>query len=214
MPEVVELESELRILDIDEVAVIAEINKLGGKKIFDGRLETRIFNSVTAEKQQKFRLRWVFGLEFFNNSDGSIVTKPINCTEKCYKIRLPSAQVSGVPTPRRYEEVRQGNYDGNALDLLSTEYQMMGMKMIALDVRERVSYGDSSGRRFEIDRFLRTTTFGDRRLPSMLEIQTTNEELTRKTVLELGYKLNDPHVVDWKLLKIFDYYSKLLVPIT
>ena len=49
---------------------------------------------------------------------------------------------------------------------------------------------------------------GRRALPLMLEVQTCDDRLTTQTVQDLGFELTDPRVVNWKLGRIFDYYSR------
>lgn len=215
MAGIIHYEAELRVLNVDPEDVVKRIENFGGRKLFDGELESRLYETKIVGEPlgttvKKSRLRWYKGVLYIDSS-GEGIHKEVAKTEVIVKTKLEGGSFAGHK-PRRYAEKHEDEQEGNQLDAIGSRYLEMGATLPAWDMRHRTSYIKDIIR-FELDLFYKTKRLGDRRLPLMLEVETPDASLTVKVVSDLGYDLKvqpnptTPFVVDWKLGQIFDYYD-------
>ncbi len=219
----VELESELRVLEVDLSDVISRIKRLGAKKVFDGIITTskleRRESPYYSDMGNNLRVRHErgFGYEFDSGEHTGVRQPLIDHTLVETKIRL-----RGNAVTRNYEQALINSYEGDALDLVVAKLTNPllvppegGHIEYGRDRKSRISFNDAGLIRFELDKLSYVKELcGEVDIPLFLEIQTNDPKLTFRVLRALGYDPNETlhgavekRVGKWGLNEICKYYS-------
>ncbi len=170
-------EIEVKIIEVNRANVEKNLANLGAKKIFDGNIETLLFDfkKRTIVKQKNvLRLR-----------------KEHDKTELTYK------KVHFTPTAKIAEEY---SVEVSSLEIMEKILENLGLSVIESMQKHRVSYTLDSAR-FDFDRYSGSYGF----IPEFLEIEAENTNLIYKYAVLLGFKEKD--CLPWSTAELIRHYS-------
>jgi adenylate cyclase, class 2 len=170
-------EIEAKILEVNTNNVIATLLHLGAKKVFDGQIETSIFdfqNKAIVKAKDLLRLR--------RQGDKTQLTyKKVHVTQTAKVAEEYTVEISDIETMKRVLE-------------------FLGLKVTENLQKHRVSYVLGKTR-FEIDRYMGKYSY----IPEFMEIEAENTQTLHRNAELLGFKSSD--CLPWSTHDLIKYYS-------
>ncbi len=170
-------EVEVKILEGDRIRIEKTLTSLGGKKIFDGDIQTLFFdfkNRAIIKSKNVLRLR-----------------REQNKTELTYK------KVSVTKAAKVAEEY---SVEVSNLEMMKKILENLGLSITESMKKHRVSFVLDHVR-FDIDRY--TDDYGY--IPEFLEIEAENNDLIRKYAALLGFE--DKDCLPWSTSELIHHYT-------
>lgn len=161
-----DIESELKILDVDTKLLIENLEKLGGEKVFEGKIEDLYFDyqdrrfDKDQKEERSFRIR-----KRKDYKDGK------KKSDYFYTLKRKEAREKGRVTRDAFEK----EYKIHGFDQFYKIIEAFGLKPYRAKVKERISYSIPREHiKFDIDMY--------HGIPALLEIECDNEETVRKYI--------------------------------
>ena len=171
-------EIEVKILEVDGAAIEKTLEMLGAKKVFDGEVETLLFDfqdGTIIKQKNVLRLRRM-------QDKTELTFKKVHVTETVKTAEEYSVEVSNLETTKKILE-------------------NLGLSIIDRTKKHRVSYTLDDAR-FDFDCYLGTYDY----IPEFLEIEAKNTDLIHKYAKLLGFKAKD--CLPWSTPDLIKHYSQ------
>jgi predicted adenylyl cyclase CyaB len=170
-------EIEVKILEVNRVKVEKTLANLGAEKVFDGDIETMLFDfkkGTIIKQKNVLRLR-----------------------KQQDKIELTYKKVHFTPTAKTAEEY---SVSVSSLEIMKKILENLGLFVIKSMQKHRVSFTLDCAR-FDFDRYSGNYGF----IPEFLEIEAENSDLIYKYAALLGFKEKD--CLPWSTTELIRHYS-------
>lgn len=172
-------EIELKFLDIDVEQVKEKLLELGAKKVFDGIVQTVLFDFSDERLKNRNDL-----LRLRQMDDVSSLTAKLFVEHKSLKVREEL-------------EVRIDDFD-----VMKKILFFLGLEESLVIVKHRISFVLDDAR-FEFDKHLKNHAF----IPEFLEIEAKDESAMNKYVDLLALTLDNGH--PWGFFEVFQHYKTI-----
>ena len=171
-------EIEVKILEVDRSKVEIALVGLGAKKIFDGNVQTMLFDF----------------------EDGSIVRAKdvLRLRKEVDRVELTYKKVRFTEAAKVAEEF---SVEVSNLETMKEILENLGLSIIEDMLKHRMSYALDNVR-FDIDRYLEDFSF----VPEFMEIEAENSDMIHKYAGLLGF--DPEKCLPWSTQDILKYYGR------